>query len=475
MKNLLALILLLAFLSPAFSQDLTTLLATADSLYEALAYPQAIKAYDAFLAHDSSQAEAFHHRGTCFLNEGMHAVAAKDFRQAIRLDPSYPNPHYNLAEVLEHQQDLPGALQHFKRFSELEPTDPDGFMRMGFLYAQAEQPDSLFWCIERAYEIDSSEWRILLSGAGGYFSFGELEKAEKMAVRGQALHPEREEFYSLLADIYKEMDQYDKVVASFEKAINQFPAESRWHNEKASTQLLANTKPAVLVDGKRSSKRFLNIFSENTPQLDKWSQDPAHLYHFNTLKNRFETAAETMSLDEYFMLYYGKSLQDGYSSFNFISKTLKEEITGEDYKKDLETVLAFQKDDPYNPELYYFEAVCHYELKDLPAFGRAIGHYYGFMLGMLYTGDGEMFESAYIVINPHDEYLIMDLLGLDVMAQSLLNHNGHTYDTLKGASEDGEMPAEIYFNIDKHFASLSNMFGGDSNKGKKKKKKRRKK
>ncbi len=474
MKHLLSLILLFSLLPATFAQDMASLRAKADSLYDAQVYHKATKAYDAFIAHDSSQAETFHRRGTCFLKDGLYVVAEKDFRRAIHLDSSYASPHYNLAEILLRREDLQGGLAHFRRFSQLEPTDPDGYMRMGILYAQLNQPDSLFRCIEQSYALDSSDWRVLQNAAGGYYAFDEYEKAAQMAARGLALYPEKTEFYSLAGDIYKALGQYDKAVACFDQAIEQFPNDSRWHNEKSSFQLLANTRQEVLVDGSLSSKRFLDIYSENTPQLDKWSQDEAHPYYFETLKKHFDNAPETLGLDEFFMLYYGSKLHD-FKGGEKAGEQFKDELAGDDYAKDLETIRDFAASNPFDPELYYYEAVCHYELKDYEGFGKALGKYYGFMLGMMYTGDGELFESAYIVANVRDEYLIMDLLGLHVTEQSLSSHNGHHYDILKGSSAEEEMPREVHFNIDKHFESLGDLFGGDLGKGKKKKKKRKKK
>ncbi len=71
---------------------------------------------------------------------------AKDpLEQAIKLDPNYADPHFDLAEVLLHMDDEKGALEHYTKAIELNPAKlgfygplADLYIRLGFL-DQAEQ------------------------------------------------------------------------------------------------------------------------------------------------------------------------------------------------------------------------------------------------------------------------------------------------------------------------------------------------
>jgi tetratricopeptide (TPR) repeat protein len=90
--------------SSAFSQDRTALKEYADSLYMVDKYEMARKAYDAFIAHDSSNAQAFHRRGTSYLEADMLALAERDLRKATELDSLYANSYYNLG-LIQNRQD----------------------------------------------------------------------------------------------------------------------------------------------------------------------------------------------------------------------------------------------------------------------------------------------------------------------------------------------------------------------------------
>jgi tetratricopeptide (TPR) repeat protein len=71
--------------------------------------------------------------------------AKEPLEQAIKLDPNYADPHFDLAEVLLHLDDEKGALEHYTKAIELKPDQlgyygplADLYIRLGFL-DQAEQ------------------------------------------------------------------------------------------------------------------------------------------------------------------------------------------------------------------------------------------------------------------------------------------------------------------------------------------------
>ncbi len=73
------------------------------------------------------------------------AEAKEPLEQAIKLDPNFADPHYDLAEVLYHLDDEKGALEHWTKAIELKPDLlasygelADLYWRLGF-WDQAEQ------------------------------------------------------------------------------------------------------------------------------------------------------------------------------------------------------------------------------------------------------------------------------------------------------------------------------------------------
>lgn len=79
---------------------------------------------------------------------------------------------------------------------------------------------------------------------------------------------------------------------------------------------------------------------------------------------------------------------------------------------------------------------------------------------ILSSGDGKSAETAFTVISTNEEYVVMDVLGLKVSSQSLLNVNGHSYDKLAGTDPQTNKSVEVYFNIDKVFGWLNKSLKG---------------
>jgi hypothetical protein len=74
---------------------------------------------------------------------------------------------------------------------------------------------------------------------------------------------------------------------------------------------------------------------------------------------------------------------------------------------------------------------------------------------ILDSGDGKTPATAYRVLSIDEEYAVLDHLGLQAAAQSLLEQQGHHYDSLLVPGDAGK-PFNVYFTIDLSFAASTN-------------------
>jgi tetratricopeptide (TPR) repeat protein len=74
----------------------------------------------------SGLAWAYSNRGNRYREKGDNDRAIADLNQAIALDSKYAIAYYNRGLAWERKNDLQKALADFKKFSELDPADPDG-------------------------------------------------------------------------------------------------------------------------------------------------------------------------------------------------------------------------------------------------------------------------------------------------------------------------------------------------------------
>ena len=64
-------------------------------------------------------------------------------------------------------------------------------------------------------------------------------------------------------------------------------------------------------------------------------------------------------------------------------------------------------------------------------------------------GDGKTPETAFQVIQVHEEYVLLRFMGVGLPeSQSLLRKNGHAYDEIKFKDPKSGQPATLYFNVD---------------------------
>jgi len=111
----------------------------------------------------------------------QYADAAAEFREALKLDPSYENARYNLARTLAAQGDksaalaelerhlsanpgdaeahelfgrLSGSVPHFRRAAELEPDNPAFLINLGAALAISGDTASAIAPFEKALQLD---------------------------------------------------------------------------------------------------------------------------------------------------------------------------------------------------------------------------------------------------------------------------------------------------------------------------------
>jgi hypothetical protein len=116
-----------------------------------------------------------------------------------------------------------------------------------------------------------------------------------------------------------------------------------------------------------------------------------------------------------------------------------------DALKNADTVLA---SDYVDMDAHFAAYIANRELKN-----EEQSQFHKFVLqGLLdsitHSGDGKSFETAFQVIQVHEEYVILRFMGLMPSKQSMSEKNGHSYDVLEAANPKTNEKVTLYFNID---------------------------
>lgn len=78
--------------------------------------------------------------------------------------------------------------------------------------------------------------------------------------------------------------------------------------------------------------------------------------------------------------------------------------------------------------------------------------------------DGRSEENAWVVMEVHEEYEVLRLLGLQPQMQADRHNNGHHYDVMTALDPQSGRKVQILFNMDHHWKELEKALGGDTKK-----------
>jgi len=175
----------------------------------------------------------------------------------------------------------------------------------------------------------------------------------------------------------------------------------------------------------------------------------------------------TLTIDDYFYLYYGSAYLDGYSPYsegnnlNEIYDFLK---TG-NYKEAIDICKKQIIEHPGYLKPFFLLGIAYENLDDTLTASKFFKRYYDYLSIPYFSGDGTSTESAFVVRSVGDEYLIINELDLKSQSQSLIFEKNVPYDMLQVKAENEEETQKIYFNVELPFMNgLNFMKDSKSNK-----------
>ena len=131
-----------------------------------------------------------------------------------------------------------------------------------------------------------------------------------------------------------------------------------------------------------------------------------------------------------------------------------EELDKKDYPAALKDAEAVLESNYANIDAHYVALVANREMgaTDKAEFHRTV--FRGLINSIRSSGDGKSMKTAWVVINVHEEYVMLRVLGFRPSQQSLVNKDGHSYDVMKVKNAEDGTEQTFYFNVDipfKHY------------------------
>lgn len=128
-------------------------------------------------------------------------------------------------------------------------------------------------------------------------------------------------------------------------------------------------------------------------------------------------------------------------------------VNAKDYKLAIKNADVVLENNYADMDAHFGKYIAHRELGDAKQaeFHRHV--FDGLIKSVLNSGDGKSIETAYVVVSVHEEYVVLQVLGLQPQGQSLLHDQGHSYDVMKAKDRKSGEAVTLYFNADIPFKS----------------------
>jgi tetratricopeptide (TPR) repeat protein len=206
---------------------------TADELYNAGEYQQAITTYDQVLAADPQDSYAYGQRGDCYRLLSRYDEAIADFSRALELNPENSWALAHRGECYRAKEQYERAVEDLDRSLSMEPDFAWALASRADALRMLERYDRALADFSRAIELDPDyQWALARRGEA-YRMTADHPRALADLNRAVELAPGDSYPYASRGQVYREMGELDKALADFDRAIEIDP-EYKWAKDRRS-------------------------------------------------------------------------------------------------------------------------------------------------------------------------------------------------------------------------------------------------
>jgi len=195
------------------------------------------------------------------------------------------------------------------------------------------------------------------------------------------------------------------------------------------------------VQAQQISKVNFNVITEAV-------KSPKSRYHYPKLFERYKRNDTTLSKVDYKYLYYGQPAVAGYQPY--VKNPKKKELNAALQQNDHSKAIALGKEilatKPFDVNTVFGMVAGYSQMKN-DAEAKLWDYKFRRLVDVILdSGDGLKKETAYVVTDAGDEFIVTGILGLDVVKQTVVDGK---YDLLEIAYPNEFNIKQLYFNIEK--------------------------
>jgi Flp pilus assembly protein TadD len=220
--------------------------------------------------------------------QGRYADAFKEFVSALRKDPSFAEPHYNLGRLYEKQQRFEEAISQYEQCLQLDPRNvasQRAVERLGYYVAPPREevaPSSL----RQARDADLDRQKRII---GQLIVDEKMDSAEERLLLLLRAHPADGSLHNALARVYTKKEDYSRAVTEYRLSETHLPTSTVVKYRLASLLyrigefVEAETKAKEVVSMDPANYRAYNLLGlisksrEDLPAAKKYFAEAARL------------------------------------------------------------------------------------------------------------------------------------------------------------------------------------------------------
>ncbi len=189
----------------------------------------ALKAYEAALAKAPDDVDLKLRVGCGKAAAGRGADAEKLLREVLGERPASAETNHCLGRaILAKGADVTAALRHLERATDLDPHRAEYHLYVGLAALEAGRILQAQGALKRALELDQSLADAYWQRGVLRYRQGQVKDAVVDLERALALRPSRFEAHAALADAYLDLQQEERAVAEWARAIESDPENALW-------------------------------------------------------------------------------------------------------------------------------------------------------------------------------------------------------------------------------------------------------
>lgn len=176
---------------------------------------------------------------------GNFLGAAERFRQAIEIQPTFADSHYNLGVALKSVGHGPAALQAFEKAVELRPAWAEAWFNLANSHRDTQARDKAIHALENAIRLRPNYIKALNNLGNLYFDQGHFARAENLHRQAIQAKPDYAEGLFNLGRTLRRLRRNKEAIEVAVKACNLQPGNSRYKLKLAEYQKAAGQTAAA--------------------------------------------------------------------------------------------------------------------------------------------------------------------------------------------------------------------------------------